>query len=257
MRTVALACLAVMATACTTATAPTSDPAAVSTTLSTRSAPPSTTASPAGLAPTTSAPSASTTAIAPTTTLPTSPCDPTPLSTPISADLDGDAVVDLVRFDPSESDLIVCTAEGTYTALAGGMGEVLEAVDLDGDGIDEILAGGTAAWGAGADVYRLIDGTLAAVILPDGTPLSLWVGLPPPDGFLAYGCADFDDSGDIEIAVVEGTVDGSTARWTRKLYDLVEFKAVEWSRDRGTFDASGAPDILSHPTLGEITGTDC
>ncbi len=137
------------------------------------------------------------------------------------------------------------------------MGEVLAAADLDGDGIDEILAGGTTAWGAGADVYRLIDGTLGAVTLPDGTPLSLWVGLPPPNGFLAYGCADFDGSGDIELAVVEGTVDGSTARWTRTLYDLVEFKAVDWSRDRGTFDASGAADVLSHPTLGEITGTDC
>lgn len=180
-------------------------------------------------------------------------CDP---DMSITGDFDGDGSEDRAMFDASSSKLRVCSSR-TYSIAGSGQGEVLLAADLNGDGIDEILTGGTTAWGAGADVVALVGETLDYVKKADGNPLSLWEGLPA-EGFLAYGCGDFLDDDTRLVAVVEGrySPDG-TASWGRTLYRIDGHEAVEIAADGGTFDASSAPDPLSTEELEALRGGPC
>lgn len=172
----------------------------------------------------------------------------------VTGDFDGDGtadtayVVDLV--------LMACLADGSSSLLdVGGMGEVLLAVDLQGDGVDEILVGGTTAWGQGADVVVVDGGRLAPVLL-DGERLAVWRGIPP-DGVLDFGCLDEDGDGRREVILVEGEIDGGDVLAVRRVIAVDGTAATELFSATATLPLTGAGDVLAEPGLRELAGGDC
>lgn len=172
----------------------------------------------------------------------------------VTGDFDGDGtadtayVVDLV--------LVACLADGTSSMLdVGGMGEVLVAVDLQGDGLDEILAGGTTAWGQGADVAVVADGELAAVTI-GGERLALWRGIPP-GRVLDFGCVDEDGDGRRDVIVVEGEVGVGEIGAVRRVIAINGAAATERSRTTRTVPLAGTLDLLAEPGIRELVGPPC
>lgn len=202
---------------------------------------------------TTTTPAPSTTTPSPTTA-PIGGCDS---AGSITGDFDGDGMSDRAAFDGARLELVACHGGGESRVAGSGQGEVLLAADLNGDDVDEILTGGTTAWGAGADVAAVVDGVLDFVTLPTGERLTLWEGLPP-GGFLAYGCGDFTGEGEREVAVIEGSLTSPTeATWSRAIYRVDGHDAILVGSDSGSFDPSGAGDALSAPELLSIRGDRC
>ena len=174
----------------------------------------------------------------------------------LDGDFDGDGIGDRAFYDESSSSVVICSAGGTH-AFGVGQLEILIVSDVDRDGRDELLAGATTAWGQGVELVALVDGRLDFVLDPTGEALTLWQGLPP-DRVLASGCGSFTASGDREIAVVEGTVDETGAvTWQRTIFRLDGHRALEVSRDTGSFVSSGSPDPITDPALQELIGNPC
>jgi hypothetical protein len=174
----------------------------------------------------------------------------------LDGDFDADGTIDRVVFDQSQLTLVVCLTDGAQT-LDVGLLELLGVTDLDRDGRDEILAGGTAAWGTIEEVIAVADGELDFVSGPSGERLTLVTGIAVDD-FYASGCGSFSGSGDSEITTVEGTVDeAGVASWERTVYRLDGHEAIEVSTDSGTFDTGGSGDPLSTPDLQELISESC
>jgi hypothetical protein len=150
---------------------------------------------------------------------------------------------------------VVCTSAGSH--VLDGLFETLMVSDVDLDGRDEILAGGTSAWGQGVQIVALIDQRLEYILDPSGVPLSLWRGLPP-DRVLASGCGEFTPAGGRQIAILSGTVDDAgSVEWQRTVYEIAGRRVVEVSVDTGTIDTSGSPDPLSAAPLQDLIGDPC
>ncbi len=186
------------------------------------------------------------------TTAPGGGCPASAQASTIAGEFDGDGIADTAYFDSVTLHLVVCRgAGGAARVEASGMGEVLAAVDFHDDGRDEILTGGTTAWGRGADVVVLTTEGLEYVTFADGTRLSLWEGLSP-DGFLAYGCPEVP-----LVAVVEGSTSEGVVTWRRTVVAVDGARAEVVASDEGAFTATGAPDPLSEPGLARVTGGAC
>lgn len=144
----------------------------------------------------------------------------------IRADVDGDGRSDVVTFDAQRPDdpfvaprdygpgsllVGVCTATGGYDhIIVGGMGELLNIVDIEPDGRDEILPGGTTVSQGISDVLVFRAGRLRYVTSPHGRQSSggyAGFGLvsgntgAPADSQESedWGCRDTDGDGVREI----------------------------------------------------------
>ena len=174
----------------------------------------------------------------------------------LDGDFDGDGAADRVYLEESPSSLVVCSSAGSHVLEVGQL-ELLMVSDVDLDGRDEILAGGTTAWGEGVEIVALVDQRLDFIVDSSGLRLSLWRGLPP-DRVLASGCGFFTATDSRQIAILDGTVnDAKSVEWQRTIYRIDGHRAVEVSIDTGTFDASGSSDPLSTAPLQDLVGEPC
>ncbi len=237
-RLVALAAAIVLASCSSSPSVTATRPAPV---LTTTTAPP----------PTATAPAPANALPAVTTTLPAECGHP---AGAVTGDFDGDGATDTAYV--VDFVLVACLADGTSSMLdVGGMGEVLVAVDLQGDGLDEILAGGTTAWGQGADVAVVADGELAAVTI-GGERLALWRGIPP-GRVLDFGCVDEDGDGRRDVIVVEGEVGVGEIGAVRRVIAINGAAATERSRTTRTVLLAGTLDLLAEPGIRELVGPPC
>lgn len=102
-----------------------------------------------------------------------------------AAEVDGDGRRDVAFLAEvgTETVLGVCTGSGGYAQLAvGGMGEAFQVADLDRDGRDELLPGGTTVSALAAEVVRYDAGELRPVRTADGERFLLTFGATETDG---------------------------------------------------------------------------
>lgn len=162
----------------------------------------------------------------------------------VAGDVDGDGHQDRVVHVWLESQLVVrvCFADGGRQQVPGaGMGEVLDAQDLDGDGHDEVLYGGTAVTWAGNHVARVVDGRLV-VVRVGKQPLDLRSGFGPTDGsvFTWGSCGN----GDLRQVYIERDDDGWRAR------------TITWHLDRARATAVARlvePWLAGPPRQGDVS----
>ena len=88
------------------------------------------------------------------------------------------------------------------------MGEVYRVVDLNDDGVCEILAGGTTVSAAFAQLFAVVEDRL--VRLPFGT----FDGLDG-DSVGSSGCGDLDGNGLVGPIQVTGLISDGEVRWQR------------------------------------------
>ncbi len=173
----------------------------------------------------------------------------------LEGDLDGDGVADRIGLGASPPLLVVCTTTGSYAIEVGAI-DIVEISDVDLDGRDEILVGGTTAWGRGVEIVALVDHQLGIILDASGMPLTMWRGLPP-DRVLASGCGAFVEEDGRQIAILDGTVGDGSVEWRRTIYRIAGHRAVELRVDMGTLDIGDAPDPLSVGALGDLVGDPC
>lgn len=122
-----------------------------------------------------------------------------------TGDVDGDGAPDRVAYEWTDGGLVLWACLGTGAALsrpAKGQGELLDVIDLDEDGRDEILNGGTTVSVALFEVTVVAAEGLQAVLL-DGAPYVFGAGPNPAEGeSRSFGCG-VTESG--EAAVVDVT----------------------------------------------------
>jgi hypothetical protein len=165
-------------------------------------------------------------------------------------DVDGDGRRDTVYLDWIEDRgaiLGVCTASGQTDEIPSmGMGELLLATDVEPDGRDEILYGGTtiSAWAVSVGIF--IEGRVQEVLAPDGdVPLTLWDGQRfdlDPETELSIGCEDGDSDGRRELVQVTVRDEGQMLRWTKEFYALEGRSASLITEESGTLPASDEND---------------
>jgi len=132
----------------------------------------------------------------------------------VLADVDGDGDPDQIVhvYEDGGAVLRVCLNDGTVGELPGlGQGEVLEVIDLAGDGRALIIYGGTTANGKGGQIALWQDGDLAPLLRPDGEPFEMWHGglgtFDESAGwsqFDFWGCTAADSDGQIDLLTAKG-----------------------------------------------------
>lgn len=104
-----------------------------------------------------------------------------------------------------------------------GEGEPFGAVDVEGDGRDELYAGGTTVNSFIANLVVLVDGQLREVRPPPGVRFLLENGPElratdqPSRGF---ACEDIDGDGLRELLALTGRTHGNRVAWTRVAYRI-------------------------------------
>lgn len=131
-----------------------------------------------------------------------------------SADVSGDGEVDDIVHALGETGpvLRVCLHDGTSGEIVGmGQGEVLEVIDIGGDGTGEIVYGATTASSMSVRLGVWAGDRLARVAAEDRAPLELHHGgdgtFDEEDGWSAFrfwGCADMDRDGRIDLVSAVG-----------------------------------------------------
>lgn len=135
-----------------------------------------------------------------------------------SADVSGEGELDdvLHALESSGPVLRVCLHDGTISELEGmGQGEVLEVIDIGGDGTGEIVYGATTASSMSVRLGVWAGDRLARVAAEDGAPLELHHGgdgtFDEEDGWSAFrfwGCADMNRDGRIDLVSAVGSRSG-------------------------------------------------
>ena len=179
----------------------------------------------------------------------------------IAADVDGDGARDLVYHDWNDDRAVlgVCLGSGA-TGTTGGAGqtEVLGVADVNADGRDEILYGGTSVSARYLEMAVWIDGALRQVTLPDGDALMLTNGIELGEErptASAFGCDAQDGvgGGDISSVTVEERRDGLT--WLRVDYALDAATVTEIGSESGT--APGPADVETMQDLARSLVSAC
>jgi hypothetical protein len=178
-----------------------------------------------------------------------------------SADVDGDERPDRVYHlylqDSSRGVLGVCTAAGIHSEIPAGEPQANDVVDIDLDGRDEVLFGGTTSTRS-IEHVAVLDGTaLAEVTLANSEPLVVVRGqLEGAERFTRkeYGCRDADGDGRRDLILSTFIWQGSTATWHAIGYRITGHMAAELSNSNGTAEGL-ARDAPSLPI--DIAGGSC
>jgi hypothetical protein len=162
-----------------------------------------------------------------------------------SADVDGDGRSDRVYHlylqDESRGVLGVCTASGIHDEIEAGAPEANGVMDLQPDGRDEILFGGTTVSAVILSIAVFEDGRLREVEFPAG---SLASGLTDAsEGHWtseSWGCRDVDGDGAREVVTAEFRWSRDGGSWIGRAYRLEGTKAMLVQERRG--DVQGPLD---------------
>lgn len=171
----------------------------------------------------------------------------------LRADVDGDGEDDAVyhRSPTGQPVLGVCTSSGPQDEIDGaGMAQILKAVDVQGDGRDEVFFGATTVSEGLMSIAVFDDGELTAVRTMEGDTLILRSGQPGPDSATAVGCEDLDGDGVGDVVQVEVTSDSKTGEWNSTGYRLTDALAEEVASDAGTVEALSES---RHETAQQLT----
>jgi hypothetical protein len=154
----------------------------------------------------------------------------------IGVDVDGDGLDDLVRqrdtdalevFEGREHggpSIAVCTTAGQNDEVrVGAMGEIFAVSDATGDR-PTIWSGGTSAGSASYDPMVWIDGRIVPIGDDDG-PIYFDSGWFGNDQRMAFGCADLDGNGIVELVQFDGVRDGVEMVWTRRSWETMADRA--------------------------------
>lgn len=161
---------------------------------------------------------------------------------PARADVDGDHRADFVyhEYIRGRAALGVCTATGSSDRVPGaGQSELLEIIDVESDGRDEIFYGGTTAAARISSVAVFTHGRIKTVVLRGNGRLILVDGLDPgvdreeEPGAGAIGCEDVTEDGQDELIQVSVVAHDDSWRWTRTAYAIERSMAVEAKRESG------------------------
>jgi hypothetical protein len=175
----------------------------------------------------------------------------------VEADLDGDGAEDLVYHDwiRDRAMLGACTATGRSDQITGaGQSELLQIIDIQSDGQDEILYGGTTASAQIASIAILSrEAELETVGLISGKSLLVVLGLDPgappnrqPTG-AAFGCEDVNGDGRLDLVQVSVWPRGKEFRWTRTAYRIEDASASRIAKKWGNHE-----NERSQPDVGEV-----
>jgi hypothetical protein len=164
----------------------------------------------------------------------------------LRADVDRDSRRDLVYHDwiRGAAVLGVCTGDGRTDRTAGsGMTELLQIIDVQRDGRDEIFYGGTTATARYFDVAVFRRGNLRRILHPKGKPLALVEGIKiaTRDGAerrigKAFGCQD--TVGDRTREVVQSNAWRKTKSSGRFRWRRVSFRVRAASAKRVLVESS-------------------
>lgn len=158
----------------------------------------------------------------------------------VEGDFDGDGRRDRAYQTLRDSVLIlgVCAANGQSDEVEIGQAEgSFEAKDLDQDGRDEIVFGGTSV----SQVLDVLAAFVGGVIeIDDQSGPALAEGPLPPDpesAAQAWECEDVDGHRRREVVKVTVRRIGAQAEWTKEIYRIDRAKLVPLRTDKGTSPA--------------------
>lgn len=181
------------------------------------------------------------------------------------ADVDGDGRDDTVGVDDEQLDLVLCRATGESARLPeAGMGELLDARDLDGDGASEILFGGTTVSASVVEVASWEDGEFVAWVTEDGARLQLWQGGVRWDDdkerwaeFRDWDCADADGDGAPELVSASGLARGDGYDVHQRVLAVRGGVAVliDERSEQVPVEAGGWPDLVSGDCAPQPAGS--
>ena len=161
--------------------------------------------------------------------------DPGVFSADVDGDGRGDRVYHLYLQNESRGVLGVCTASGIHDEIEAGAPEANGVMDLQPDGREEILFGGTTVSAAVLSVAVIEDGRLREVEFPGSA--SLVSGFTDAsEGYWtseSWGCRDVDGDGAREVVTAEFRWSRDGGDWIGRAYRLVGTKAVLIQERRG------------------------
>lgn len=159
---------------------------------------------------------------------------------PVVADVDGDGREDQVFHSWVKGQALVgvCTAAGKKDSRPGlGMSELLQIIDFDGDGRDEIFFGSTGITIGSYEVTRFLRGRLRLVRGPlGGEPMVVRQGAEFTNRMVgrAFGCEDIDEDGTANLVQVTTRFQGQDVRWKRTWYSVRGASAERVGHDGGS-----------------------
>jgi hypothetical protein len=171
-------------------------------------------------------------------------------------DVDGDGRRDFAyhAYVNGEPQLGVCTASGSEDVLPGsGMTEEFGWVDLEPDGREELLYGGTTVSAGFENVAVFLNGQLVEVRTSDGEMLTLASGVFDEED-LAWGCEDHDGDGIREFVQVTVSADSRGTRQLHRVwYRLKGASAVQVDAASERLDSRGPIRFGDHSQAADAS----
>jgi hypothetical protein len=183
-----------------------------------------------------------------------------------SADVDGDGrsdhVYHLYLQGESRGVVGVCTASGIHDEIEAGAPEANGVMDLQPDGRDEILFGGTTVSAAILSIAVVEDGRLREVEFPGSVSLISGMTQQSEGSWMSesWGCRDVDGDGDREVVTAEFRWSRDGGDWIGRAYRLVGTKAMLVQERRGNVQGpldTAEPDPEIPEAARSYTGESC
>jgi hypothetical protein len=168
--------------------------------------------------------------------------DPTTFAADVDGDGRSDRVYHLYLHDESRGVLGVCTASEVHDEIQAGAPEANGLMDLEPDGRDEILFGGTTVSAVVLSIAVLEDGRLREVEFPGSVSLVRGVSMESEGHWISesWGCRDVDGDRVREVVTAEFRWGRDGGHWVGRAYRVAGTKAALIQERRG--DVAGPFD---------------